>query len=253
MLRHLTLAASVALLAVTAAHAALPPASVAAPPANVAAAVADSARPAADTQRDPDRKPAAMLEFAGVKPGQSVADLIPGSGYFTRLFSVAVGPTGKVYAVATPKPADAAGGCPRPFRGGAGDRRRPALRQRHGECRAPEGVLPRPAGGCGVDLAELPRHPQRQGPERGRVRQGRVRGPQARWRVHRAGPRRPRRAPGSAIPARCIASTRKRCARKSSPRASSSQARATSCATRLTRAPRRCSMPPSRATPTSSS
>jgi predicted methyltransferase len=112
MLRHLTLAASVALLAVTAAHAALPPASVAAPPANVAAAVADSARPAADTQRDPDRKPAAMLEFAGVKPGQSVADLIPGSGYFTRLFSVAVGPTGKVYAVATPKPADAPADAP---------------------------------------------------------------------------------------------------------------------------------------------
>jgi predicted methyltransferase len=84
----------------------------AAPPANITAAVADPARPAADTQRDADRKPAAMLEFAGIKPGMSVADLIPGSGYFTRLFSAAVGPTGKVYAVATAKPADAPADAP---------------------------------------------------------------------------------------------------------------------------------------------
>ena len=105
MLRHLTLAASVAFLAVTAAHAA-------APPANIAAAVADSARPAADTQRDADRKPAEMLEFAGVKPGETVADLIPGGGYFTRLFSVAVGPSGKVIAVATARAADAPADAP---------------------------------------------------------------------------------------------------------------------------------------------
>jgi len=67
-------------------------------PANVAAAVADPARPTADVARDPERKPAEMLAFAGVKPGDKVADLIPGGGYFTRLFSVAVGPTGAVYA-----------------------------------------------------------------------------------------------------------------------------------------------------------
>lgn len=83
-----------------------------APPAYITAAIADAARPAADTQRDADRKPAAMLEFAGVKPGESVADLIPGSGYFTRLFSAAVGPKGKVYAVATAKPADAPADAP---------------------------------------------------------------------------------------------------------------------------------------------
>jgi len=29
-----------------------------------------------------------------VKPGQKVADLIPGGGYFTRLFSRVVGPKG---------------------------------------------------------------------------------------------------------------------------------------------------------------
>lgn len=70
----------------------------AAPPAaTIAAAVADAGRPEADTARDAARKPAEMLAFAGVKPGMVVVDLLPGAGYFTRLFSVAVGPKGKVY------------------------------------------------------------------------------------------------------------------------------------------------------------
>jgi predicted methyltransferase len=73
-------------------------------PAYVTAAVADSARPEADTARDAERKPADMLAFAGVKPGAKVVDLLPGGGYFTRLFSVAVGPKGKVYALAPAKP-----------------------------------------------------------------------------------------------------------------------------------------------------
>jgi predicted methyltransferase len=67
-------------------------------PANVAAAVADPARPEADRARDSNRKPAECLTFAGVKPGDRVADLIPGSGYFTRLFAKAVGSNGYVYA-----------------------------------------------------------------------------------------------------------------------------------------------------------
>jgi predicted methyltransferase len=74
----------------------------AAPSAAIAAAVADKGRPEADTKRDADRKPAEMLAFAGVKPGQTVVDLIPGGGYFTRIFSKAVGPTGVVYAVGGP-------------------------------------------------------------------------------------------------------------------------------------------------------
>ena len=65
-------------------------------------AVADKARPEADTKRDADRKPAEMLAFAGVKPGMTVVDLIPGGGYFTRIFSKAVGPKGTVYAVGAP-------------------------------------------------------------------------------------------------------------------------------------------------------
>lgn len=67
-------------------------------PAHIAAAVSDAGRPTADMARDANRKPAEMLAFAEVKPGQKVMDLIPGAGYFTRLLSKAVGPTGKVYA-----------------------------------------------------------------------------------------------------------------------------------------------------------
>jgi len=62
------------------------------------AAVADPARPAADRERDAERRPAELLAFAGLTPGMKVADLIPGGGYFTRIFSKAVGPSGKVYA-----------------------------------------------------------------------------------------------------------------------------------------------------------
>lgn len=70
-----------------------------APPAAYAAAVADPARPAKDVFRDGRRKPAETLAFAGVAPGMSVAELIPGNGYYTRLLSRAVGPGGHVYTI----------------------------------------------------------------------------------------------------------------------------------------------------------
>jgi predicted methyltransferase len=74
-------------------------------PAAINAAVADKSRPAADTQRDAARKPAETLAFAGVKPGATVIELIPGGGYYTRLLSKAVGPKGKLYAlVPAPRP-----------------------------------------------------------------------------------------------------------------------------------------------------
>ncbi|MGI9169450.1 MAG: class I SAM-dependent methyltransferase [Caulobacteraceae bacterium] len=72
-------------------------------PAPVAAAVADSHRPAEDTARDAARKPAEMLTFAGVKAGDTVLEILPGGGYFTRLLSKTVGPKGHVYA-AVPDP-----------------------------------------------------------------------------------------------------------------------------------------------------
>ena len=73
----------------------------------IAAAVADPARPESDRQRDANRKPAECLAFAGVKPGDQVAELMPGGGYFTRLFSKTVGPGGHVYALVPAPSADA--------------------------------------------------------------------------------------------------------------------------------------------------
>ncbi len=91
----------------------------------IAAAIADKGRPEADVVRDANRKPAEMLEFAGVGPGTKVGELIPGGGYFTRIFSKAVGPTGTVYAIVGPPrvmPAPAPGAAPAappPLRGPA--------------------------------------------------------------------------------------------------------------------------------------
>ena len=68
-------------------------------PAFVKAAVADTHRPQSDSDRDAARLPEAMLGFSGIKPGDTVAELIPAGGYATRLISAAVGPTGHVYSI----------------------------------------------------------------------------------------------------------------------------------------------------------
>ena len=62
-------------------------------------AVTDMARPTTDKLVDDDRKPVALITFAGIKPGDKVADVMPGGGYFTRIFSNVVGAKGHVYAV----------------------------------------------------------------------------------------------------------------------------------------------------------
>ena len=84
-------------------------------PANIVQAVADPGRPKDDTDRDALRHPAEVLAFTGVAPGAVVVDLLPASGYFTRIFSKSVGPAGHVYALAPeeiakayPKSVDAA-------------------------------------------------------------------------------------------------------------------------------------------------
>ncbi|MEO7067319.1 MAG: methyltransferase [Rhodanobacter sp.] len=64
----------------------------------VATAVNDPDR-AADKVEDSRRKVALVMTFAEVKAGQKVLELIPGTGYFTRVFSTIVGPTGHVYTV----------------------------------------------------------------------------------------------------------------------------------------------------------
>jgi len=70
---------------------------IAVPPA-IAGAVA-APRPATDTARDAARKPGELIAFAGIKPGDKIGDLMPGAGYFTRIFSHLAGPNGHVYAL----------------------------------------------------------------------------------------------------------------------------------------------------------
>ncbi len=62
-------------------------------------AVADSARPAAYRKADAFRKPAETLAFSGVRPGMIVGEFYPAGGYFTRMLSDVVGPTGHVYTI----------------------------------------------------------------------------------------------------------------------------------------------------------
>jgi predicted methyltransferase len=109
--RSTTLLAAAFCFATVASVASAKPVSV---PKPIAAAVADPARPQADRDRDADRKPAECIAFAGLKPGQRIADLIPGGGYFTRIFSGVVGPKGQVFAVAPPKRPDAPPDRPEP-------------------------------------------------------------------------------------------------------------------------------------------
>jgi len=61
-------------------------------------AIADPRRPAEEVARDAARHPAEMLAFIDLARGNRIADIRPGAGYFTRLFSSVVGPTGQVYA-----------------------------------------------------------------------------------------------------------------------------------------------------------
>ncbi len=61
-------------------------------------AVADPARPEADRVRDADRKPGECIALTGIHPGQKVAEMLPGGGYFTRIFSKVLGPSGELYA-----------------------------------------------------------------------------------------------------------------------------------------------------------
>ena len=65
----------------------------------IKAAIADPSRPSSDRSQDANRKSLEVMTFAGVKPGDRVADFIPGRGYVTRLFSKIVGKSGHVYAV----------------------------------------------------------------------------------------------------------------------------------------------------------
>ncbi len=110
-MRKLMVAAGAALVLGACAGGVLPPILVDAPAVtamspHVLTAVADPRRPEADTARDALRHPADIMAFAGVQPGWRIADVGPGGGYYTRLFSVAVGEGGRVFAIDRPNAPD---------------------------------------------------------------------------------------------------------------------------------------------------
>ena len=89
-------------LALSLALAAASPALAQEIPDYVTNAVADPARGDA-AQDDARRQIVEIMAFSRVKPGDKVLELVPGSGYWTQVFSRIVGPEGKVYlAVPTP-------------------------------------------------------------------------------------------------------------------------------------------------------
>ncbi|NVJ59267.1 MAG: class I SAM-dependent methyltransferase [Gammaproteobacteria bacterium] len=51
-----------------------------------------------DLTRDASRNPVEVLTFYDIRPGMKVLDVFAGGGYYTELFSYAVGSTGKVVA-----------------------------------------------------------------------------------------------------------------------------------------------------------
>jgi predicted methyltransferase len=53
---------------------------------------------AAELERDVGSKPQEVMDLIGIEPGDQVADIFAGSGYFTYLLSERVGPEGRVYA-----------------------------------------------------------------------------------------------------------------------------------------------------------
>lgn len=53
-------------------------------------------RSAADLERDARDRPAEVLAFAGIGPGQRVADVFGGAGYYSELLQQAVGESGHV-------------------------------------------------------------------------------------------------------------------------------------------------------------
>jgi predicted methyltransferase len=81
-------------------HAAIRPASAAESPAihpAIQAAVDSTERLPKDRARDANRHYAEILEFFGVRPGQTIIELFAAGGNTAEVLARAVGPTGKVY------------------------------------------------------------------------------------------------------------------------------------------------------------
>ena len=63
------------------------------------AAVASPVRPAGDVVRDGARNPVESLTFWGLQPGQTVLEIVPGGGYWTRILAPYAKATGGRYLV----------------------------------------------------------------------------------------------------------------------------------------------------------
>lgn len=64
--------------------------------ADYAPALADAGRPAADKTDDAARKPAEVLAFAQILPGDTVLEMEAGRGWYSEILSTAIGPSGKL-------------------------------------------------------------------------------------------------------------------------------------------------------------
>jgi predicted methyltransferase len=64
--------------------------------ADYAPMLADPGRPAADKNDDAARKPAEVLAFAQIRPGETILEMEAGRGWYSDILSSAVGTTGKL-------------------------------------------------------------------------------------------------------------------------------------------------------------
>ena len=62
-----------------------------------------SDRPADEIGRDAGRRPAEVLDFAGIKPGMTIYEAGASTGYYTTLLSRSVGDDGKIIAQISPR------------------------------------------------------------------------------------------------------------------------------------------------------
>jgi len=87
-MRYRSLAAFSLMLAAT------PLSAAAAPAGSVAAALASPDRRPDNVKLDEGRKPAAVLQYLGLKPGMQVLDLFGANGYWAEIMVPAIGPKG---------------------------------------------------------------------------------------------------------------------------------------------------------------
>lgn len=67
--------------------------------ASIERAVNNSTRLAEQVARDAGRQPANVIAFSGIRPGDTIADIAVGGGYYTAILSRYLGEGGKIYAV----------------------------------------------------------------------------------------------------------------------------------------------------------